>query len=77
MNLFPAEVGLLEPPDNRRVVNLGDSFDGSEAHAIDVHLQAQLSYVVAVAPMRLGIGDELASTIPTAVVLLSMSETVL
>jgi hypothetical protein len=39
--------------------------------------QAQFSYIVAVTSMGLGIGDELTATIPTAVVLLSMPETVL
>jgi len=71
------EVSLLDPPDNRGVVNFGDSLDSSEAHAVEVHLQAKLSYVVAVAPMRLGIGDELTATIPTAMILLSVSETIL
>lgn len=71
------QVSLLDPADNRGVMNFGDSLDSSEAHAVEVHLQAQLSHIVAVAPVGLRIRDELATTTAAAVVLLSASEPVL
>jgi hypothetical protein len=48
-----------------RVVNLGDSFDAPQSHAIEIHFDAQLLDIVGVSPRAVGFEE-----LPTAVLAL-------
>ena len=55
------------------VMHFLDPFDGTEARAVDIHAQALTSELIAVAEMRVVIGDELTSAVVAEVLLLALS----
>ena len=75
-HLCQLSIRLFHPLDNCAVVDFRDSLNGSEAHTIEVHLQTQPSYIIAVTPVGLRIGDKLMGTLTAAMILFPAPEAV-
>ena len=68
---------LLDPVNDSRMVNFGDSFNATKAHTVDIHPQTVSSLIIAISPMSFGIFYKLTTTINADVVLLAALMTVL